>query len=584
MPRLFAVWLLLALLLLPPALALALAVALATGARAADTAPLPGQERAFARHFMVAAGNPRAAEVGLDILREGGNAVDAAVAVQMVLGLTEPQASGLGGGAYLLYYDAASRQVTSWDGRETAPAAARPDMFLRPDGQPMSEREAGLGGRAVGVPGALRMLEAVQKRHGKLAWAALMQPAIRLAEDGFTVSPRMAALIAEDADDLRRQDAARAYFLPGGQPLQAGTLLRNPDYAEALRAIAANGANGLLRGPIAAEIATAVRTDPSPGLLTTDDLAAYQARERVPVCAAYRGHRICGMGPSSSGGVAVLETLGLLSHFDLPRVDPGSADAAQLLVEAERLAMADRNAYLADTDFVPAPLPGLLAADYLTARAQQIDLDHAIAAPRAGNPQWDHPSPPPQSAQAEHGTSDIAIIDAQGNAVSMTTTVQDPFGSGLLVHGFLLNDELTDFSRRPTIDGRPVANRVEPGKRPRSSMAPSLVMDADGTLQAVLGSAGGGRIIGYVVQALVGLLDWHMEPSRVVALPHVLSQGATAELEADTPAVDLAAALQARGESIVRPVMTSGTQIILVTPAGLVGGADPRKEGVAVGE
>ena len=316
-----------------------------------------------------------------------------------------------------------------------------------------------------------------------------------------------------------------------------------------------------------------------------EDLAGYQAIERPAVCGAYRGNLVCSMGPPSSGGVALLQILGLLSHFDVPHLDPAGADAAMLLAESGRFAFADRNRYLADTDFVPAPVRGLVARDYLLARAQLVDLDHAAAQPRPGNPVWDQPvDAAPQPAQPEHGTSHIAIVDGEGNALSMTTTIEDVFGSRLLVGGFVLNNQLTDFSFRPEIGGRPVANRVQGGKRPRSSMAPAIVLDRDGTLRAVVGSAGGARIIGYVTQALVAMLDWRMPPAQALALPHAGTIGAGAELEAASPAADLAAALQARGQAVALPVMNSGTQAILVTPQGLVGAGDPRREGAAIGD
>ncbi len=536
---------------------------------------------------MVAAADPLAVSAGLAILKAGGNAMDAAVAVQMVLGVVEPQSSGLGGGAFLLHYDAASGRVTSWDGRETAPAAARPDLFLDPDGNPMPFREAVLGGRAVGVPGTARMLEAAHRAHGKLPWADLIAPAIRLADEGFPVSQRLAHDIAANTDRVRRQPAARAYFLaPDGAPLAAGTMLRNQPLADTLRAVAAEGADALNRGAIAADISAAVRADPNPGSMTPDDLARYAPKQRPPVCGPYRGHTICGMGPPSSGGVAVLQILGVLAHFDLPHMPPAGADAAQALVEAERLAYADRARYLADTDFVPVPVAGLIASDYLAIRAQAIDLDHAIPLPRAGNPLWSSAPPAlaPQPAQAEHGTSDVAIVDAAGNAVSLTTTIEGEFGTGLMVRGFVLNNELTDFSFRPEIDGRLVANRVQPGKRPRSAMAPTLVFDHRGKLELVLGSAGGARIIDYVAQALVQMLDWHRTPAQALAAPHVLSTGDAVELEADTPAALLGSALAARGQKVVVRPLLSGSAAIAITPEGLAGAADPRREGVALGE
>lgn len=546
--------------------------------------PAAGQR---AERQMVAAAHPLAAEAGLAMLRAGGSAADAAVAAQMVLTLVEPQSSGIGGGALLLHWDAASRALHAWDGRETAPAAATPGLFLR-DGRPLPFQEAAAGGRAVGVPGAVRMLEAVHRAHGRLPWPSLFAPAIRLAEEGFPVSPRLAAAIAADAERLRADPGARAlFFTAEGAPLPAGATLRNPALAATLRALAAGGADALHHGPIAEAIVAAVRGHPAnPGGMTAADLAGYAPARREAVCAPYRVWRVCGFPPPSSGGVAVGQILALLAHFDLASLDPNGADAAHLLAEAGRLAFADRNLFLADPAFVRVPLPGLLDPAYLTARAQQIDRDRAIAAPRPGNPPWRDAALrlAPQPAQPEAGTSHLSIVDAAGNAVAMTTTIESAFGARVVVGGFVLNNQLTDFAFLPEADGRPVANRVEPGKRPRSSMAPTLVFDAEGRLLAVLGSPGGARIIHYVARALVALLDWGMEPQAAAALPHVGTIGAALDLEEGTPLAALAPALAARGHTVRLVPMPSGLQIILLGRDGLRGGADPRREGVALGD
>lgn len=540
---------------------------------------------AAAQRQMVAAAHPMAAEAGMAALRQGGTAVDAAIATQMVLGLVEPQSSGIGGGAFLVFRSAEGR-LRSWDGRETAPAAAQDNLFLNSAGQPMAFHDAAVGGRAVGAPGVVAMLHEAHRAHGRLPWASLFAPAIDLAERGFAISPRLAGAIRNDAARLARDPATAAYFLAAdGSPLPAGHVLKNPAYAHSLRLLAAQGPAPMYAGEIAEQIVAAVRGAAwNPGLLTASDLANYRPVERPVVCGPFRLYRVCGMGPPSSGGVAVLQILGLLDHFALPDQAPFDL-VAHLGVEAAKLAFADRAAFLGDPDFVTVPVAGLIDPMYLTARAQLIDPARAGSF-RPGNPPWRRAElrVPAEPLFEETGTSHVAIIDRFGHAVSMTTTIEDVFGARIMAGGFLLNNQLTDFAFAPTADGRAVANRVQGGKRPRSSMAPSIVERADGGLHAAVGSPGGARIIGYVAKALVGMLAWNLEPQAAIDLPNVLSLGATAELEAGTEAAALAPALEARGQRVMVRPLESGLHAVVVTPQGLRGGADRRREGVALGE
>ncbi|RKF15358.1 gamma-glutamyltransferase [Roseovarius spongiae] len=539
-----------------------------------------------AGEWMIVAAHPLAAEAGARMLREGGTAADALVAVQLVLGLVEPQSSGLGGGAFLVWWDAASGALTTLDGRETAPLMASPRMFQTKDGAPMAFMDAVPGGLSVGTPGTPALLHAAHRRWGRLAWAPLFDDAIRLAEDGFDVSERMAASIAGKATALAMFPDTAAYFLPGGAPLPAGARLRNPAYADTLRAFAAEGPDVFYTGRIGRAIVAAVQgARVNPGLLSEVDLAIYRVRERPAICAPYRGHKICGMGPPSSGALTVGQTLGLLSGFDLGALGPMDAEARRLIGDAARLAFADRGRYMADSDYVPMPTRGLLDLGYLAGRADLLRGDDALPEVAPGRPEFDH-------AAAEWSadgtvelpsTSHISIVDRYGNALSMTTTIESGFGSRLMVGGFLLNNELTDFSFRSHEDGVPVANRVEPGKRPRSSMAPTIVM-RDGSPVLLIGSPGGSRIIGYVTNALIAILDWGMNVQQAAMMPHMINRWGAYDLEAGTAAEALAEPLRTLGYEVKLQEMTSGLHAVALRDGLLFGGADPRREGVALGE
>lgn len=532
---------------------------------------------------MVAAANPLAARAGIEILRAGGSAVDAAIAVQMVLNLVEPQSSGIGGGAFVLHWNAAEKRISAYDGRETAPAAARPDRFLRPDGSPMGLGEAIGSGRSVGVPGVLRVLELAHAKHGRLPWRRLFEPALRLAEEGFAVSPRLHRLIASDPL-LQRNAAARAYFyLPEGRALPVGHLLKNPELAAVLRRVADEGADAFYRGDIARDMVAAVASHPLPGDLTEQDLVGYRALEREAVCGSYRRQRICGMPPPSSGGIAVLAMLGILERFDMAKVRPNSSQAVHLFSEAGRLAYADRDHYVGDPEWVRVPTAGLIDPDYLHERATLIRAEKSMIRASPGKPAGATVTLGADATLESAGTSHLSVVDAQGNAVAMTTTVESAFGSRILVHGFLLNNQLTDFSFVPEEGGKPLANRVEAGKRPRSSMAPTLVFAPDGAFSMAVGSAGGTAIINYVAKALVGVIDWKQSLQQAIAAPNMGSRNRDTEIERGSALESTAATLRAMGHPVAVIDQVSGSQGIARTSRGLQGGVDPRREGVVLG-
>ncbi|WP_371225348.1 gamma-glutamyltransferase [Roseovarius sp. 2305UL8-3] len=538
----------------------------------------------MAQDWMVAAANPLAVEAGARVLRDGGTAADAMVAVQVVLGLVEPQSSGLGGGAFLVWYDGETGGLTTLDGRETAPLEATPRLFQSEDGEPMGFFDAVVGGRSVGTPGTPALLQDAHKRWGRADWSSLFTDGITLAEEGFTVSPRLAKLVAGDAERLSRHAPAREYFVPGGVPIAAGDLLKNPDYAATLRAMADQGAGVFYSDPIAENIVQTVRLgSDNPGVLSAVDLAIYTVKERPPVCVKYRAHDVCGMGPPSSGALTVGQILGLLQPFDMAGLGAQSAEAWRLIGDASRLGFADRARYMADSDFVPVPVEGLIDPSYLGDRAELLQGDDALPEVRPGNPEFDHTLNWSDDVSLElPSTSHISIIDSYGNALSMTTTIENAFGSRLMVRGFLLNNELTDFSFRSHRNGVPIANRVEPGKRPRSSMAPTIVMK-DGKPVLVVGSPGGSRIIGYVAKTIIAHLDWGMDVQAAVALPHLVNRFGTYDVEAGTGAEAIGAELAEMGFEVNARDLTSGIHAIAIGE-GLSGGADPRREGIALGE
>jgi gamma-glutamyltranspeptidase / glutathione hydrolase len=549
-------------------------------------APITAQAAELPQHDMIAAANPLAAEAGRQMLQKGGTAVDAAIAAQMVLNLVEPESSGIGGGAILVFWSAKDHRVTTFDGRETAPAAAKPDRFLDAQGKPLSYFDALLGGRSVGVPGVLRMLDLAHRRDGKLPWATLFAPAIKLAESGYPMSEKLHGELVRDQMFSKTGAGKDLFFAADGSVKPVGTILTNPALAATFKIIARDGANVFYRGKLAQDVADAVTHAPlNPGDMTTADIAAYRAKERAPVCGTYRVYRLCGMGPPSSGGVAVIELLDLLQPFDLSRqVD--TVEAWNLFAQASRLAYADRDRYIGDPDFVRAPLDGMLDRHYLAARSKLIDPAHLSPGPvAAGDPPGKRADNWGRDATPEFpSTSNLAVIDRDGNALAMTTTIEFAFGAHLMVDGFLLNNELTDFSFVGESDGKPVANRIEGGKRPRSSMSPTLVFDKTGKLMMSVGSAGGAAIITDVAKTLVATLDWHYPLQRAMDLPNVGNRNGATEVEAVPAADALADALKAEGHDIRRPGRVSGLSGILVTPKGFEGAADRRRAGTALGD
>ncbi|RUO44063.1 gamma-glutamyltransferase [Aliidiomarina taiwanensis] len=540
------------------------------------------QEAVVLNDYMVVAANPYAAEAGADILRQGGHAIDAAVAVQAMLTLVEPQSSGIGGGAFILYWDAKTKQLYTLDARETAPAEADENLFLNTQGQPVRWIDAVVGGRSVGTPGIVKGLEEAHQRFGRLPWAHLFESAIERAEEGFVVSDRLAQLVAMGINPgLAQLEPAKSYFFPNGQPLAAGTLKKNPALAESLRTIANEGADGFYQGPLAEAMVQAVRHSAiAPGRLNIQDLANYHVVWREPVCGAYRELDVCSMGPPSSGGTTIVQMLKLLEGFELG--EHVNTEALHYFTQASRLAFADRNTYSADPDFIEVPVQAMLADDYIEMRRSLIserDMGTAQAGDLAGG-QW------VMAASLEQpNTSHFSIVDQEGNAVSITTTIEMGFGSTVMAGGFLLNNQLTDFSLNPRNAEGLVANRVEPGKRPRSSMSPVIVFDEHGQPLHVLGSPGGPRIINYVAQTILGLVDWNMDMQEAIDMPRMTNMNGSTAVEAELAPLNWVEDLTKRGHTVEVRALNSGLHGITRLPDGrLLGGADPRREGHVAGQ
>lgn len=538
----------------------------------------------IASRYMVSSANPLAAQAGAQIMAEGGSAVDTAIATALVLNLVEPQSSGIGGGGFMLVWDAEAKKLRAFDGRETAPAGVDRKLFYDAVGKKKPFLDAVVGGASVGVPGLLRMFELAHGAYGRLPWAMLFDPAIRMAEQGFAISPRLHDLLARDSRLRDNATARDLFYQADGSPKPVGSLLVNRALAETLRRVAREGASAFYTGDIAADIVSAVRAAPNPGAISMADLAGYSAVERDPSCIAYRVYRVCTMPPPSSS-IAMLQMLGILAQFDLPKLQPAGPDAIDIIAQASRLAYADRDFYIGDPDHVRLPLTGLLDRAYLRDRATLIRPGQVAPQPAA-------PGEPPQREGRLYGrdtapelpsTSHVSVVDAARNAVSMTITIENVFGSRQMVRGFLLNNQLTDFSADAVSNGRPVANRIEPGKRPRSSMTPVVAFDADGALRLVVGSPGGSRIIGYVARTVIGVLDWQMDIQQAIAQPHFLDRNVGLELEAGTPLAGLADEMRTRGHKVSVGEQGSGLQGIEVRSGRLIGGADPRREGVAIG-
>jgi len=534
--------------------------------------------------FMVVAANPYASQIGFNILKQGGTAIDAAIAVQLTLTLVEPQSSGIGGGAFILHWDNVKRKLTTFDGRETAPKNATSDIFLDKNGHAIPWIKAVVGGRSVGVPGVLAALKNAHEQYGKLPWELLFKDAIQLSESGFIVSPRLEKLVKlEFNPGITILPEIREYFFPDGRAIKAGNKLVNQKLAKVYRSISKEGIKPFYQGWIAKKVVDAVQNSSiSPGKLSLKDMANYQAKQRDAVCGSYRQYEVCGMAPPSSGGISVLQILGQLAPFNFHQREFLDLQSIHLFTQSSRLAFADRERYIADDDFVKVPTDELIAPEYLAKRSKLIKPEKDMGKASAGKFLTDIELADDLAMELP-STTHISIVDSYGNAVSMTSSIEMGFGSAVMVEGFILNNQLTDFSLAPEINGKLIANRLEPMKRPRSSMAPMMVFKDD-SLKLVIGSPGGSRIINYVAQTLIAVLDWQLDPQEAINLPKVTNRNKVTTLEKGTSLFMFKSALEAKGHTIKIRDLNSGLHAIEVTPEGLVGGADPRREGKAMGE
>ena len=539
-------------------------------------------ESVVGNDWMIVTANPYATDIGAAILRGGGTAADAMVAAQAVLGLVEPQSSGMGGGGFLVWYDSKSGELTTLDGRETAPLLANDRLFQNHNGEPIKFWDAVIGGRSVGVPGMPALLELAHSKWGKVRWADLFKQATALAEHGFIVSDRLSGLLEHEHTRMSSSTKAKSYFFPKGQPLAQGELLINRDYAALMRQLADNGSDIFYFGPIADAIVYKVRENTrNPGLLNHEDLANYAVKERPALCTKFRNYEVCGMGPPSSGAIGVGQILGMINKFPKGKIrDP---QTLRLIGDATRLAFADRGRYVADGDFVSVPTKELVEEQYLSKRASLLNRRNAIPVVTAGEPiaSLTHRWAPDLSIE-KPSTTHVSIIDAYGNALSLTSSIENAFGSRLMTNGFLLNNQLTDFSFRSSANGTPIANRVEGGKRPRSSMAPTIVLE-DGKIVLLIGSPGGSRIIPYVSNTIVAILDWGLDVQEAVSQPHAVNRFGIYEIEEGTSLTGLKKWLQELGYEIKERPLNSGLNVILKKDGKLYGGSDPRREGIAIG-